>query len=152
MTVALYGSVNGQTKEIKKLYGSVSGQTKRIRKLYGSVPITDYYPTTNAIVDALNFNTLLTKAASEFPNQQAKWDALTLLTPGEGWWYAYLKDLDGVSNQIETSVNWAGIKADLANWGVTLSSTQPSPGTYRAVSFNYGTQNVTKLIFQDTSS
>lgn len=32
-----YGSVNSQTKEIKKLYGSVSDQTKLIRKLYGSV-------------------------------------------------------------------------------------------------------------------
>lgn len=33
----LYGSVNGQTKQISKLYGSVNGQTKEIRKLYGSV-------------------------------------------------------------------------------------------------------------------
>lgn len=33
----LYGSVNGQTKKIKKLYGSVNGQTKLIKHLYGSV-------------------------------------------------------------------------------------------------------------------
>lgn len=33
----LYGSVNGQTKQIVKLYGSVNGQTKQIVKLYGSV-------------------------------------------------------------------------------------------------------------------
>lgn len=33
----LYGSVNGQTKEIKTLYGSVAGQTKKIKKLYASV-------------------------------------------------------------------------------------------------------------------
>lgn len=32
-----YGSVNNQTKAIKKLYGSVGGQTKEIVKLYGSV-------------------------------------------------------------------------------------------------------------------
>lgn len=36
-TIKLYGSVNNQSKEIKKLYGSVGGQSKRIRKLYGSV-------------------------------------------------------------------------------------------------------------------
>lgn len=35
--VHLYGSVNGQAKEIRKLYGSVNGQTKEIKKLYGSV-------------------------------------------------------------------------------------------------------------------
>lgn len=33
----LYGSVNGQSKEIKMLYGSVGGQTKKIKKLYASV-------------------------------------------------------------------------------------------------------------------
>lgn len=33
----LYGSVNGQTKQVIKLYGSVNGQTKEITKLYGSV-------------------------------------------------------------------------------------------------------------------
>lgn len=33
----LYGSVNGQTKEISTLYGSVNNQTKEIKKLYGSV-------------------------------------------------------------------------------------------------------------------
>lgn len=32
-----YGSVNGQSKEIKKLYGSVNGLSKEITKLYGSV-------------------------------------------------------------------------------------------------------------------
>lgn len=35
--VKLYGSVNGQAKEIRKLYGSVNNQAVRIRKLYGSV-------------------------------------------------------------------------------------------------------------------
>lgn len=35
--VKLYGSVDGQAKEIKKLYGSVDGKAVRIRKLYGSV-------------------------------------------------------------------------------------------------------------------
>ena len=35
--VKLYGSVGGQTKQIRKLYGSVNGQTKEIKKLYGSV-------------------------------------------------------------------------------------------------------------------
>lgn len=33
----IYGSVNGETKLIKKLYGSVNGQTKEIKKFYGSV-------------------------------------------------------------------------------------------------------------------
>lgn len=33
----LYGSVGGQTKQVKKLYGSVGGKTKEIKKLYGSV-------------------------------------------------------------------------------------------------------------------
>lgn len=33
----LYGSVSGQSKEIKTLYGSVNGQSKEIIKLYGSV-------------------------------------------------------------------------------------------------------------------
>lgn len=33
----LYGSVNGQTKEIEHLYGSVNGQAKKIKKLYASV-------------------------------------------------------------------------------------------------------------------
>lgn len=33
----LYGSVNGQTKEISTLYGSVNNQTKEIKKLYGSI-------------------------------------------------------------------------------------------------------------------
>lgn len=33
----LYGSVNGQSKRIRKLYGSVNGQTKKIVKLYASV-------------------------------------------------------------------------------------------------------------------
>lgn len=33
----LYGSVNGETKQITNLYGSVNGETKRITKLYGSV-------------------------------------------------------------------------------------------------------------------
>lgn len=32
----LYGSVNGQTKQVVKLYGSVNGVTKEIKKLYGS--------------------------------------------------------------------------------------------------------------------
>ena len=36
-TVKLYGSVDGQAKEIKKLYGSVDGKAVRISKLYGSV-------------------------------------------------------------------------------------------------------------------
>lgn len=36
-SVKLYGSVNGQTKLVRKLYGSVNGQTKEIKKLYGSV-------------------------------------------------------------------------------------------------------------------
>lgn len=35
-TPALYGSVSGQTKKVKKLYGAVNGQTKLIKKLYGS--------------------------------------------------------------------------------------------------------------------
>lgn len=35
--VHLYGSVNGQAKEIKHLYGSVNGQRKKITKLYASV-------------------------------------------------------------------------------------------------------------------
>lgn len=35
--VALYGSVNGQTKKIKKLYGSVNGVTKKLKKVYASV-------------------------------------------------------------------------------------------------------------------
>lgn len=33
----VYGSVNGETKMIKKMYGSVNGQAKEIKKLYGSV-------------------------------------------------------------------------------------------------------------------
>ena len=33
----LYGSVNGQSKRIRKLYGSVNGETKKIVKLYASV-------------------------------------------------------------------------------------------------------------------
>lgn len=36
-TVKLYGSVNGQAKEVKTLYGSVGGESKKIVKLYGSV-------------------------------------------------------------------------------------------------------------------
>lgn len=35
--VHLYGSVNGQAKEIKHLYGSVNGQAVKINKLYASV-------------------------------------------------------------------------------------------------------------------
>lgn len=35
--VSLYGSVNGQTKKIKKLYGSVNGVTKKLKKVYASV-------------------------------------------------------------------------------------------------------------------
>ena len=35
--VKLYGSVNNQSKEIKKLYGSVNNHSVRIRKLYASV-------------------------------------------------------------------------------------------------------------------
>lgn len=33
-----YGSVNGETKAIKKLYGSVNGVTKTIEHLYGATP------------------------------------------------------------------------------------------------------------------
>ena len=33
----LYGSANGQAKEIKTLYGSVGAKTKKIKKLYASV-------------------------------------------------------------------------------------------------------------------
>lgn len=36
-TSKLYGSVNGNSKQITKLYGSVNGQAKLITKLYGSV-------------------------------------------------------------------------------------------------------------------
>lgn len=36
-SAVMYGSVNGETKLIKKLYGSVNGETKLIKKLYGSV-------------------------------------------------------------------------------------------------------------------
>lgn len=35
--VHLYGSVNGQAKEVKHVYGSVNGQRKKITKLYASV-------------------------------------------------------------------------------------------------------------------
>lgn len=35
--VALYGSVNGQSKKIKKLYGSVNGVSKKLKKVYASV-------------------------------------------------------------------------------------------------------------------
>lgn len=35
--VKLYGSVSGQSKEIKVLYGSVNGHSRKIQKLYGSV-------------------------------------------------------------------------------------------------------------------
>jgi hypothetical protein len=35
--VALYGSVNGQTKKIKKFYAPVNGATKKIKKIYASV-------------------------------------------------------------------------------------------------------------------
>lgn len=35
--VALYGSVNGESKKIKKLYGSVNGVTKKLKKVYASV-------------------------------------------------------------------------------------------------------------------
>lgn len=35
--VALYGSVNGQTKKIKKFYAPVNGVTKKIKKIYASV-------------------------------------------------------------------------------------------------------------------
>ena len=33
----IYGSVNGQTKQVQKLYGSVNGAAKEIKKMYGSV-------------------------------------------------------------------------------------------------------------------
>ena len=33
----LYGSVDGQSRIVKKLYGPVNGQSKKIKKLYGSV-------------------------------------------------------------------------------------------------------------------
>ena len=36
-TVKIYGSVDNQAKEIRRLYGSVNGKAVRIRKLYGSV-------------------------------------------------------------------------------------------------------------------
>lgn len=37
MAVKTYGSVNGQSKEIKTIYGSVNGQSKKLVKLYSSV-------------------------------------------------------------------------------------------------------------------
>lgn len=35
--VAMYGSISGKTKAIKKMYGSVNGKTRLIKHLYGSV-------------------------------------------------------------------------------------------------------------------
>ena len=35
--VKLYGSVNDQSKLVRKFYGPVNGQTKRVMKIYGSV-------------------------------------------------------------------------------------------------------------------
>lgn len=37
VAATLYGSISGQTKEIKKLYCSVNSQTRRVKKLYASV-------------------------------------------------------------------------------------------------------------------
>lgn len=37
MAIKTYGSVNGQSKELKTIYGSVNGQSKKLVKLYGSV-------------------------------------------------------------------------------------------------------------------
>lgn len=36
MAVKTYGSVNGQSKELKAIYGSVNGLSREIIKLYGS--------------------------------------------------------------------------------------------------------------------
>lgn len=36
MTIKTYGSVNGQSKELKAIYGSVNGLSREIIKLYGS--------------------------------------------------------------------------------------------------------------------
>lgn len=37
MAIKTYGSVNGQSKELKGLYGSVNGLSKEVIKLYASV-------------------------------------------------------------------------------------------------------------------
>lgn len=37
MAIKTYGSVNGQSKELKTIYGSVNGQSKKLVKLYSSV-------------------------------------------------------------------------------------------------------------------
>lgn len=37
MAVKTYGSVNGQSKELKAIYGSVNGLSREIIKLYASV-------------------------------------------------------------------------------------------------------------------
>lgn len=36
MAIKTYGSVNGQSKELKAIYGSVNGLSREIIKLYGS--------------------------------------------------------------------------------------------------------------------
>lgn len=36
MTIKTYASVNGKSKELKKIYGSVGGKSRQLKKLYGS--------------------------------------------------------------------------------------------------------------------
>lgn len=70
----LYGSVNGQAKQITKLYGSVNGVAKKITKLYGSVRIpaiqvTSYSFSTGNIIGYFTASTLESQVSERYAEQ-----------------------------------------------------------------------------------
>lgn len=148
----LYGSVGGQTKEIKKLYGSVGGQAKKILKLYGSVEereCTGY--TLNPPATALDINTFNAKLADVAPTFGEP-QTVKILTTGSNWWYAYLYPVSGSNITMASSVGWSTFVSRLAQWGITADSTEPSSSSITIVTFQYGLVGRAKLIYQDTGA
>lgn len=73
MMPKIYGSISGQSKQIKRLYGPVNGQTKEIKKLYGSVngqtKLIYQKDTSMGTVEYYTDNTHTTTAIGKIQNQ-----------------------------------------------------------------------------------
>lgn len=125
--VKTYGSVNGQTKEIKKLYGSVAQQVT----VYSGEPRTQGDATFDASV--FNANPDIKAIQGTISYLQGKHDADRV------YLYAYLTD----SSEVMLFDDLEGVYGDFADYGIT-------PMTYRVfyidLTATTETQNLTKKI------
>ena len=135
-TQVLYGSVNGQTKQVQKLYGSV-------RKV-ASLPAK----TASTLISAYDSNTFLNLLSTNFP--EWLWKRPTYIRVRSQSNVSYLEIAVGTSFISYTTLISNVTTQQLQTWGITLGTTLPLPSGSSAVitldtTYTLATKNILKL-------